>query len=143
MDRLFEIGRLAAVALALLVTGSVGAAEIMPHRALYTMSLGRVQGDAGVTGAAGTMAYQWGQACDGWTIEQRYRLKMGYAESPDVSISSNFVTWEAKDSLRYRFNQKETRSGGPDQEIRGEAKLEGSGKSGTVEFDKPETKNLK
>src|SRR5205823_15014899 len=120
-----------------------GAAEIVPHHAVYSMSLGNTHGDSGVSGASGTMAYQWGEACDGWTVEQRYRLKMGYAESPDVSISSNFVTWEAKDSLRYRFNQKETRSGGPDQEIRGEAKLEGSGKSGTVEFDKPETKNLK
>jgi EipB-like len=129
--------------LALLTAGSAGAAEIAPHRALYSMSLGATHGDAGVTAATGTMAYQWGETCDGWTIEQRYRLKMGYAESPDVSLSSNFVTWEAKDGLRYRFNQKETRSGGTDEEIRGEAKLDGPGKGGTVEFEKPEPKSLK
>lgn len=143
MDRLFAIGRPAAFVLACLCAGAAGAAEIMPHRALYTMSLGRATGDAGVTGASGTMAYQWGETCDGWTVEQRYRLKMGYAESPDVSIASNFVTWEAKDGLRYRFNQKETRNGAEDEEIRGEARLDGQGKGGAAEFEKPEGKSFK
>ena len=40
---------------------SAWAADIAPHRALYTMSLGQTHGDAGVTGAGGTMAYQWGE----------------------------------------------------------------------------------
>ena len=141
--RLFEAGRpVAAVALLLLLAGPAGAAEIMPHRALYTMSLGRAGGDASVSAASGTMAYQWGEACDGWTVEQRYRLKMGYAESPDVSIASNFVTWESKDGLKYRFNQKETRNGAENDEIRGTAKLDGHDKGGTAEFEKPEGKTF-
>lgn len=66
IDRLFEIGRaapsmMAAFALALFWTGSAGATDIMPHRALYTMTLERASSDAGVTGASGTMAYQWGE----------------------------------------------------------------------------------
>jgi hypothetical protein len=105
--------------------GGAEAAEIVPHHAVYSMSLGATHGDAGVTGAGGTMAYQWGETCDGWTVEQRYRLKMAYAESSDVSISSNFVTWEAKDGLKYRFNQKETRNGTDNDEFRGVAKLDG------------------
>jgi len=91
--------------------GGAQAAEIVPHHAVYSMSIGATHGDAGVTGAGGTMAYQWGETCEGWTVEQRYRLKMAYAESSDVSISSNLVTWESKDGLKYRFNQKETRNG--------------------------------
>src|SRR5882724_7848538 len=142
-DRLFEIGRPVVAALALLWPVAVGAAEIMPHHAVYTMSLGRANGDAGVTAASGTMAYQWGESCDGWTVEQRYRLKMGYAETPDVSIASNFVTWEAKDGLSYRFNQKETRNGTDDDEIRGTAKLDGQDKGGAVDFEKPEGKSFK
>jgi hypothetical protein len=152
MDPLFKAGRPAAIALAVLVggllapwaggAGSAGAADIMPHRALYTMSLGKAGGDAGVTGASGTMAYQWGETCDGWTVEQRYRLKMGYAESADVAIASNFVTWEAKDGLHYRFNQKEARNGADNEELRGTAKLDGPGKGGTAEFEKPEGKNF-
>jgi hypothetical protein len=107
------------------------------------MSLGSTHGDAGVTGAGGTMAYQWGESCDGWTVEQRYRLKMAYAESSDVSISSNFVTWESKDGLRYRFNQKETRNAGDEEEVKGEAKLDGPGQGGTATFELPKDKSFK
>ncbi|MGA7260691.1 MAG: cell envelope integrity EipB family protein [Stellaceae bacterium] len=120
-----------------------GAAEIAPHRALYTMSLGGARSDSGVADARGTMDYEWGETCEGWTIEQRYRLKMRYAESSDVDIVSSFVTWESKDGLRYRFNQKQTRNGEVDQEIRGEAKLDGPGKGGVAEFTKPQPQTLK
>jgi hypothetical protein len=106
------------------------------------MTLGKTSGDAGVTGASGTMAYQWGEVCDGWTVEQNYRLKMGYSESPDVSLTSNFVTWESRDGLRYRFNQKETRNGADDDELRGAAKLDGPGKGGNADFEKPPGKNF-
>ena len=139
---LLRISRLLPGAALLLFAGATDAADIMPHRALYSMSLGRANGEGGVTGASGTMAYQWGETCDGWTIEQRYRLKMAYAESADVSISSNFVTWEAKDGLSYRFNQKETRDGGDEEEIKGSAKLDGAGKGGTVTFEKPADKSF-
>src|SRR5436305_8803004 len=132
-----------AAAAAILTAGSAAAADIVPHHAGYSMSLGATHGDAGVTGAGGTMAYQWGESCDGWTVEQRYRLKMAYAESADVSISSNFVTWEAKDGLKYRFNQKETRNAKENEEIRGQAKLDGPEKGGTVEFEKPQAKSIK
>jgi len=126
----------------LVQSGPVQAAEIMPHRALYSMSLGKANGEGGVTGAGGTMAYQWGESCNGWTVEQRYRLKMAYAESADVSISSNFVTWEAKDGLSYRFSQKETRDGGTETEIKGDAKLDGPGKGGKATFEKPDDKSF-
>ena len=79
-----------------------------PHRALYTMILASSRTDSGVVDARGTMQYEWGESCDGWTIEQRYRLRMRYGETPDADIVSSFVTWESKDGLRYRFNQKQT-----------------------------------
>jgi hypothetical protein len=118
-------------------------AEIAPHRALYTMSLDNARSDSGVADARGTMDYEWGETCEGWTIEQRYRLKMRYAENSDVDIVSSFVTWESKDGLRYRFNQKQTRNGEVDQEIRGEARLDGPGKGGVAEFTKPQPQTLK
>ena len=149
-ERAFEAGHSVRLTVAVLVAAASlcaaapgGAAEIMPHRALYTMSLARAGGDAGVTGASGTMAYQWGETCDGWTVEQRYRLKMGYADSQDVNIASSFVTWESKDGLRYRFNQKETRNGQENDEIRGTAQLDGPGEGGSAVFEKPEGKSFK
>lgn len=117
--------------------------QIAAHRALYTMTLAHAKTDSGVTGAQGEMGYQWGETCDGWTVEQRYKLAISYAESQDVNIDSNFVTWESKDGLRYRFNQKETRNGTVDEEIRGSAELDGPGKGGTITFEKPQPQTMK
>lgn len=118
-------------------------AEIVPHRALYTMTLSSARTNSGVADARGTMDYEWGETCDGWTIEQRYRLKMRYTESTDVDIASSFITWELKDGTRYRFNQKQMRNGEVEQEIRGEARLDGPGEGGVAEFSKPQTQSLK
>ena len=134
---------LLAAGLAAVLPQPLAMAEIAPHRALYTMSLGSTSGDSGVVGATGAMDYEWGETCDGWTIEQRYRLKMRYAESHDIDVTSSFVTWESKDGLRYRFNQRETRNGEVDQEIRGEARLDGPGKGGIAIFTKPQPQTMK
>ena len=124
-------------------TATPAGVQIAAHRALYTMSLAGSKTDSGVTGAHGQMGYQWGETCDGWTVEQRYELTINYAESQDVNIVSNFVTWESKDGLRYRFNQKETRNGTVDEEIRGSAQLDGPGKGGTITFEKPKPQTMK
>jgi hypothetical protein len=132
----------AAVLAAVLLCAGSATAEIAPHRALYTMTLGSTKGDSGVTTATGTMAYQWGESCDGWTVEQRYRLKIGYSDQADVDIASNFVTWEAKDGLQYRFNQKETRNGEGNEAVHGEAHLDGPEQGGAAEFTTPEPKTM-
>jgi hypothetical protein len=121
---------------------AVAAAQIAPHRALYSMTLGSVRNDSGVVDAHGAMVYQWGETCDGWTIEQRYRLKLHYAQSGDADIVSRFVTWESKDGLRYRFNEKETRNGNVDEEIAGEAQVDGDGKGGVARFSRPRPATL-
>jgi len=132
-----------AVSLGTLATSAAIGAEIVPHRALYTMILASARTDSGVVDARGTMQYEWGESCDGWTIEQRYRLRMRYGETPDADIVSSFVTWESKDGLRYRFNQKQSRNGELDQDIRGEARLDATGSGGVAEFIKPKPQTLK
>lgn len=139
--------RIAVLVAGIVLAGAAGpfahGAEIAPHRALYTMTLGSARSDSEVVDAAGTMDYEWGETCNGWTIEQRYRLKMRYAEDRDVDITSSFVTWESKDGLRYRFNQRQTRNGEVDQQIRGTAQLDGPGKGGVAEFELPRAHTIK
>jgi hypothetical protein len=136
-------GRLALAALALFpLAPPAGAVDIAPHRALYTMTLGTAKSNSGVVGASGTMSYVWGETCDGWTVEQRYKLRMRYAESPEVEITSNYVTWESKDGLRYRFNERKLKNGEIDDEVRGEAQLAGSGKGGSATFSRPKPQTI-
>src|SRR6266852_456147 len=114
----------ATLLLALAAAGGAAAVEIAPHRALYSMSLGTAKPNSGVVAARGSMVFEWGETCDGWTVEQRYKLRMHYAEDTDVEITSNFVTWESKDGLRYRFYQRKLKDGELEEETRGEAQLE-------------------
>jgi hypothetical protein len=137
-------GRLVGPVLAL-VLGAVPVAravDISPHRALYNLTLDSAKSGSGVVGASGAMYYEWGETCDGWTVEQRFRLRLAYAEEGSVDVSSTLVTWEAKDGLRYRFNERRLRNGELDDEIHGEAQLDGPGKGGTAEFSKPEATTL-
>src|SRR5205085_2896707 len=92
---------LAVLSLLVSVIGGAGAVDIAPHRALYSMSLSAAKQNSGIVAARGSMVFEWGETCDGWTVEQRYKLRMRYAEDNEVEIASNFVTWEAKDGLRY------------------------------------------
>lgn len=119
-----------------------GAVDISPHRALYTLTLASTKPSSGVIGATGAMVYEWGETCDGWTVQQRFRLRLEYSEQDNVEVSSTLVTWESKDGLRYRFNERRLRNGDVDEEIKGEAHLDGVGKGGAADFTKPEAANL-
>src|SRR6266852_6762075 len=122
----------ATLLLALAAAGGAAAVEIAPHRALYSMTLGTAKPNSGVVAARGSMVFEWGETCDGWTVEQRYKLRLRYGEASagggagdgEIEISSNFVTWESKDGLRYRVYQKKLKNGELDGETRGEARLD-------------------
>jgi hypothetical protein len=118
--------------------GAAGGAELAPHRAAYKMTLGGAASGSGISGASGAMLVEWGDSCDGWTIEQRYRLKINHAEGPDSEIGISFVTWEAKDGLSYRFNVRKLRDGETSETLKGMARLDGRGKAGRAEFSQPE-----
>lgn len=133
-----------AASLACLALSPARAAEITiaPHQALYSLTLESAKSSSGVVAASGAMFYKWGEACDGWTVEQRFRLRIAYADQDGVDISSALVTWESKDGLKYRFNERRTRNGETDEELRGEASLDGPGKGGVAQFTKPQTATI-
>ncbi len=131
-----------AAALVLCAASPASAVDIAPHRALYNLSLESAKTSSGVAGASGGMYYEWGETCDGWTVEQRFRLRLQYAEEGSVDVNSTLVTWESKDGQRYRFNERRVRNGDVEDDIHGEAHLDGPGKGGVAEFEKPEQSTL-
>jgi EipB-like len=158
--RLFGIAAL----LGLVAVPAAGAGELAPYRALYHLSLVSVKSGSSVVAAGGAVLDEWGETCDGWTEQERFLMRLQYAEQGDEKIKSNLVSWEAKDGLRYRFDERRETSGedgrrtsegdeesqgapaapsGPSvEEIRGEAKLQGPGEPGTAEFTRPEATTL-
>jgi EipB-like len=135
-----SLGLAAAFVLSAIVPAS--AVDIAPHRALYSLTLDSSKVSSGVAGASGGMYYEWGETCDGWTVEQRFRLRLLYAEEGTVDVNSTLVTWESKDGLRYRFNEKRVRNGSVEDDIHGEAHLNAKDKGGTADFEKPDPTTL-
>ena len=131
-----------AAGLMLCWAGLAHATEISPHRALYSLSLESSKAGSGVVDASGAMIYEWGETCDAWTVQQRFRLRLVYEDADPVELSSTLVSWESKDGLRYRFNERRLRNGEPDEEVRGEARLDGTGKGGKADFTKPDAATL-
>ena len=121
---------------------SGAAANILPHRAVYKMSLLSARNSSKVTDVRGRMLFEWADACDGWTTEQRFQLRFAYSEGDEMAMTTNYTTWEAKDGQRYRFNVRKLINGEVDEEVRGEAVLDKDG-SGSASFSKPEPQEMK
>nr|WP_211114216.1 cell envelope integrity EipB family protein [Azospirillum rugosum] len=121
---------------------SGSAANIVPHRAVYKMSLLSARNSSKVTDVRGRMLFEWADACDGWTTEQRFQLRFAYSEGDEMAMNTNYTTWEAKDGQRYRFNVRKLINGEVDEEVRGEAVLDKDG-SGSASFSKPEPQEMK
>jgi len=132
----------AGVAVLVLAASPALAVDISPHRALYSLALDSAKSASGIAGASGAMYYEWGETCDGWTVEQRFQLRLAYAEESNVEVNSMLVTWESKDGLRYRYNERRVRNGEVEDDIHGEAHLDGKDKGGVAIFDKPEQTTL-
>ncbi len=121
---------------------SVTAAEIATHRALYRLAMVSGSGSGGVVGVDGGMSFEWGESCDGWTVKQRYVMRFAQSEGDDVTVTTDYVTWESKDGLAYRFNVKRQTDGAESELISGEARLESKGGGGLARFDRPKADSI-
>ncbi len=119
------------------------AAELEPPRAYYAMGLHSTRPSSGIAGASGAMSYKFTDACDGWTVENRTALTFSYNEGAQVVTTWEFVTWEAKDGLSYRFHVRSLRDGAVAEEVDGSATLDGPGLGGAAQFTKPEVMTVK
>ena len=133
----------AAVILASVAQAALAGADLVSHRAIYKMSLATAKSGSGVTAASGAMSYKFGDSCNGWTVENKTALTFAYSDGAPVTTTWDFVTWESKDGLHYRFRVRSTRDGTVNEEIEGVADLDGKGKGGVAKFTLPEAKTLK
>ncbi len=126
------------VALSVGQAGASPKVEVVPHRALYDMSLVSARQRSGIVEVTGVLSFKWGETCDGWIVEQRYKLSLLSAGGPETEIRTNYVSWESKDGLSYRFNLRNQRNGVTSEEFRGAAELAAKGKPGSARYSKPD-----
>lgn len=122
------------------VPAELAAAELLSHRAIYRMSLDAATGGSEVIAADGMMLYRFAAACDGWTVENRTYLRLSYENGADTETVWTFVSWEAADGLKFRFNARYEQDGSVMEKLRGEARLKSPDAGGSARFSLPEEK---
>lgn len=139
-DHFSRTSAVAAAILAMIVSVPASAAswEIAPHRAVYSLDLAIARGGATVSDVDGRMEFQWGESCDGWTVEQTYDMTLYYQQGGAVMLESRYASWESKDGLRFTFTNRNSTNGIVDEETRGEATLSAPGEAGEAILRLPE-----
>jgi hypothetical protein len=81
--------------------------NLVPHRAVYELSLGKVRGKASVQNARGRILYDFtGNVCEGYTLEFRQVAELDNGEGK-ISLSDlRSNTWEDGAGKNYRFTSQ-------------------------------------
>jgi hypothetical protein len=116
------------------------AAEVVPHHAVYELSL-KSGGHGEISDVAGTIEFDWEDACDGWAVSYRMDMMFVYQAGTAMEFGMNIASWESKDGSRYRFFVKRLEGDQVTEEFRGEAELDASG-GGKAEYSLPEQKTV-
>jgi hypothetical protein len=111
------------------------------HRALYTISVARLDPRNYRSGVTGGLSLEFVNACDGYVLNQRFLIQ---TDSEDGTTLNDMVlnSWEARDGQSFRFKLKDQVNGDVDQELNGEAMLSGPHRGGIVRFTRPDNGEL-
>ncbi|MBA8822130.1 ATP-binding protein [Ochrobactrum sp. P6BS-III] len=123
------------------VAQAASTVTLVPHRAVYDLTLDRADEKSGISGLTGRMVYEFnGSACEGYTTNFRFVTRIDMEEQPQRVTDQQTTTFEGNDGKSFRFVNKTFVDKDLVKEVRGDAKLEG-GKT-VVELSKPKENKI-
>lgn len=111
---------------------------IVPHKALYDVSLISAKNGSQIINIRGKMFFEWKPSCEGWITDHRFTLSYDYADSPPMTISSDFSTFEGFDGKSLDFSSRRKKDGEIYEELRGKARLDKADGSGAALYSIPD-----
>lgn len=104
----------AVLALALVVIAPVSRAgtedaplALVPHRAVYDLSLGQIRGNSQIAGVRGRIVYDFdGNACQGYSLEFRQVSEIDSGEGKTSTSDLHSTTWEGADAKSFKFTSE-------------------------------------
>jgi hypothetical protein len=115
---------------------------LAPHRATYEMKLALARPNSGIAEVNGNMVLETVDSCEGWAVKQRIKLTFLRNDGEEFETDSNFTSYESKDGLALRFSVRNAQNDEIDEELRGQADLEGIGGKGRASFTLPEPRSF-
>ena len=81
-----------------------GPIVLVPHRAIYDLSLGQTRGNSQVAGVRGRIVYDFdGSACEGYTLKFRQVSQLDSGEGKVSTSDLRSTTWEGGDAKSFKF----------------------------------------
>jgi hypothetical protein len=115
---------------------------LAPHRATYEMKLAQARPASGIAEVNGNMVLETADSCDAWNVKQRIKLTFLRNDGEEFETDSNFTSYESKDGLALRFSVRNAQNDEVDEELRGQADLDGIGGKGRASFTLPEPRSF-
>jgi hypothetical protein len=106
--------RRAVVALGVVLLTPISAAwaqdaptALIPHRAIYDLSLGETRGNSQIAGVSGRILYDFdGNACQGYSLEFRQVSELDTGEGKTSTSDLRSTTWEGADAKTFKFTSQ-------------------------------------
>ena len=117
LDHLFAM-RAALLSFGLLVLASISIARseeqsatapvaLVPHRAVYDLSLGTTRANSQLAGVRGRILYDFGgSACQGYSLEFRQVSELDSGEGKVSTSDLRSTTWEGADAKSFKFTSQ-------------------------------------
>jgi len=117
LDHVFAM-RAALLSLGLLVLASLSIAQgadesatapvvLVPHRAIYDLSLGTTRANSQLAGVRGRILYDFGgSACQGYSLEFRQVSELNSGEGRVSTSDLRSTTWEGADAKSFKFTSQ-------------------------------------
>ena len=80
---------------------------LVPHRAIYDLTLGETRGNSQIIGVRGRILYDFdGNACEGYSLEFRQVSELDTGEGKVSTSDLRSTTWEGADAKSYKFTSQ-------------------------------------
>jgi hypothetical protein len=84
-----------------------GPIRLVPHRAVYDLTLGQSRGNSQVIGVRGRILYDFdGNSCDGYTLKFRQLSELDSGEGKVSTSDLRSTTWEGGDAKKFKFTSE-------------------------------------
>jgi hypothetical protein len=114
---------------------------LVPHRAIYDLSLGTTRGNSQLAGVRGRILYDFGgSVCQGYSLEFRQVSELDSGEGKVSTSDLRSTTWEGADARTFKFNSQNFVDENLVDSVDGHARREAS--KTAVALEKPQQKSL-
>lgn len=111
---------------------------LVPHKAIYDVRLSSAKTGSQVLNIRGKMLFEWKPSCEGWITDHRFTLVYDYADTPAMTIDSDFSTFEGFDRQSLNFSSRRSKDGEIYEELRGKANLDPAKGKGVALYSHPD-----